>query len=237
MSDTLDGETAANPVQMANEPDSTHTNGYATPQFDILHIAHEESECENERLVNNVATKAPKSKSITDRPPDDLQKYWNFKVLRCHIWRSIVVVFFQNKTNLLFPFGPVAAIAASWNMKHGWVFLFSLLGIAPLAERLGFLTEQLTFYTGPTAAVVNSGLLLMAVMGLLFPAVLHFTHTELHVGRSELALSRFSSCIMLIAYAVYLFFQLKSHRNLYECSNEVYSVTKVYCYCHVLFIF
>ena len=48
--------------------------------------------------------------------------------------------------------------------------------------------------------VVNSGLLLMAVMGLLFPAVLHFTHTELHKGKSELALSRFSSCVMLVAY-------------------------------------
>ena len=38
------------------------------------------------------------------------------------------------------------------------------------------------------AAVVNSGLLLMAVMGLLFPAVLHFTHTELHKEKAELAL-------------------------------------------------
>ena len=37
-------------------------------------------------------------------------------------------------------------------------------------------------------------------MGLLFPAILHFTHTELHKGRSELALSRFSSCVMLVAY-------------------------------------
>ncbi|KAL3511543.1 hypothetical protein ACH5RR_024260 [Cinchona calisaya] len=80
-------------------------------------------------------------------------------------------------------------------------------------------------------ALVNSGLLLMAVMGLLFPAVLHFTHTELHCGKSVLALSRFSSCIMLVAYASYIFFQLRSHRNLYdtidserennaECSDE-----------------
>ncbi|MCL7041104.1 hypothetical protein MKW94_005926, partial [Papaver nudicaule] len=65
-------------------------------------------------------------------------------------------------------------------------------------------------------AVVNSGLLLMAVMGIMFPAVLHFTHTEIHFGKSELALSRFSSVIMLIAYASYLFFQLKSQDNLYK---------------------
>lgn len=63
---------------------------------------------------------------------------------------------------------------------------------------------------------MNSGLLLMAVMGLLFPAVLHSTHTELHFGKSELALSRFSSGIMLVAYAAYLVFQLKSEKNLYH---------------------
>uniref|UniRef100_M1AIW4 Vacuolar cation/proton exchanger n=1 Tax=Solanum tuberosum TaxID=4113 RepID=M1AIW4_SOLTU len=162
-----------------------------------------------------------------------------------------------------------------------------LLGITPLAERLGYVTEQLAFYTGPTvggllnatfgnatemiislyalnngmmrvvkqsllgsilsnmllvlgcaffsggiihhqkvqvfnkaAAIVNSGLLLMAVMGLLFPAVLHFTHTELHFGKSQLALSRFSSCIMLVAYASYLFFQLKIQPNLYSSDEE-----------------
>ncbi|KAF5950605.1 hypothetical protein HYC85_012598 [Camellia sinensis] len=70
-------------------------------------------------------------------------------------------------------------------------------------------------------AEMNSGLLLMAVMGLMFPAVLHVTHTELHYGKSELALSRFSSCVMLVAYAAYLFFQLKSQRNLYGTINEV----------------
>ncbi|BBH04454.1 cation exchanger 5, partial [Prunus dulcis] len=173
------------------------------------------------------------------------------------------------------------------SIKTGWVFFLSLLGITPLAERLGYATEQLAFYTGATVggllnatfgnateliisiyalkrgmlrvvqqsllgsilsnmllvlgcaffsgglvfhekeqvfnkatAVVNSGLLLMAVMGLLFPAVLHYTHTEVHFGKSELALSRFSSCIMLVAYATYLFFQLKSQKNLYVPLNE-----------------
>lgn len=72
-----------------------------------------------------------------------------------------------------------------------------------------------------SAAMVNSGLLLMAVMGLLFPAVLHSTHTELHFGESEMALSRISSCIMLVAYACNLVFQLKSHKNLYAPVDEV----------------
>mgnify|MGYP006872744105 FL=1 len=72
-----------------------------------------------------------------------------------------------------------------------------------------------------TTAVVNSGLLLMAVMGLLFPAVLRSTHTEANAGESELSLSRFTSCIMLIAYASYLYFQLKSHRQLYDIPSDV----------------
>lgn len=77
-------------------------------------------------------------------------------------------------------------------------------------------------------ASVNSGLLLMAVMGLLFPAVLHYTHTEVHFGKSELALSRFSSCVMLLAYGAYLYFQLKGQNNMYEPIVEVryVSVTK-----------
>ncbi|KAK9924042.1 hypothetical protein M0R45_032431 [Rubus argutus] len=201
--------------------------------------------------------------------------------------RSIYIVLLKAKINILLPFGPLAILLHYVTGKHGWVFFFSLLGIIPLAERLGYATEQLAFYTGPTvggllnatfgnatemiisiyalkngmirvvqqsllgsilsnmllvlgcafftggiihyekvqefnksAAVVNSGLLLMAVMGILFPAVLHFTHTEVHFGKSELALSRFSSCIMLVAYASYLFFQLRSHRSLYNPIDE-----------------
>jgi len=70
-------------------------------------------------------------------------------------------------------------------------------------------------------AVVNSGLLLMAVMGLMFPAVLHFTHSEVRQGASEVALSRFSSCIMLVAYASYLYFQLSGRSNIYSPIGSV----------------
>ncbi|THU55852.1 hypothetical protein C4D60_Mb11t11000 [Musa balbisiana] len=206
---------------------------------------------------------------------------------RNRILMSIYIVLIKAKINVLLPFGPLAIMLHYLTGKHGWVFFFSLIGIIPLAERLGYATEQLASYTGPTvggllnatfgnatemiisiyalnngmirvvqqsllgsilsnmllvlgcafftggivhcnkdqvfnkaAAVVNSGLLLMAVMGLMFPAVLHFTHSELHYGRSELALSRFSSCIMLMAYAGYLFFQLKSQHELYKPIGE-----------------
>lgn len=208
------------------------------------------------------------------------------KVHQISVLRSVPIVLIKAKINILLPFGPFAILLHYITNKHGWVFFFSLLGITPLAERLGYATEQLTFCTGPTVggllnatfgnateviismyalkngmirvvqqsllgsilsnmllvlgcaffcggihskkiqvfdqatALMNSGLLLMAVMGILFPAVLHFTHTEMHEGKSELALSRFSSCIMLVVYASYLFFQLKVQKNLYSEVRE-----------------
>ncbi|XP_044473436.1 vacuolar cation/proton exchanger 5-like isoform X2 [Mangifera indica] len=205
-----------------------------------------------------------------------------YKNLRNGVYKSIKTVVLSSKLNLLMPFGPLAIMVHKMTGHQGWVFFLSLLGITPLAERLGYATEQLACYTGATvggllnatfgnateliisiyalkrgllrvvqlsllgsilsnmllvlgcaffcgglvirneeqqfdkaSAVVNSGLLLMAVMGLLFPAVLHYTHTELHFGKSELALSRFSSCIMLVAYAAYLVFQLKGQQKTY----------------------
>ncbi|KAH9305414.1 hypothetical protein KI387_009818, partial [Taxus chinensis] len=251
-----------------------------------------EHEHEDEIPINplSAGSKDHEFKPAVNGRLGDVMQTWTIRRLKSRILRSIYIVIMQNKINLLLPFGPAAAILAhSWEEKRGWIFFFCLLGITPLAERLGFVTEQLAFFTGPTvggllnatfgnatemiisiyalkngmirvvqqsllgsilsnmllvlgcaflmggivhykkeqtfnkaAAVVNSGLLLMAVMGLLFPAVLHFTHTELHFGRSELALSRFSSCIMLVAYAFYLVFQLKSHRNLYDPVDELF---------------
>ncbi|KAJ7514883.1 hypothetical protein O6H91_23G064500 [Diphasiastrum complanatum] len=205
-----------------------------------------------------------------------------------HWWKSTFKVLLGSKLSCLLPLVPISAILVHLKLGHGWIFLTSLLAIGPLAERLGFVTEQLSVHTGSTiggllnatfgnatemiisifalrngmvrvvqlsllgsilsnmllvlgcafffgglahprkdqtfnkqaAALVTSGLLLMAVMGLLFPAALHATHTELHVGSSELTLSRFSSCVMLVAYASYLFFQLKSHRQLYDDTEE-----------------
>ncbi|KAL8098765.1 hypothetical protein AgCh_031480 [Apium graveolens] len=182
----------------------------------------------------------------------NISSSWASYRLRNSLIRSIYIVLIKAKINVLLPFGPLAILLHYLTGKHGWVFFFTLLGITPLAERLGYATEQLAFFTGPTvggllnatfvlgcafftggivhykkvqlfnkaAALVNSSLLLMAVMSLLFPAVLHFTHTEVHMGKSELALSRFSSCIMLVAYASYLFFQLKSQPGLYNAIDE-----------------
>ncbi|KAL7617279.1 hypothetical protein Lser_V15G04341 [Lactuca serriola] len=63
----------------------------------------------------------------------------------------------------------------------------------------------------------------MAVMGLLLLAILHFTHTELHLGKSELALSRFSSCVMLITYGAYFFLLLEMQQNMQVPSFTIFA--------------
>ncbi|MQL77143.1 hypothetical protein Taro_009546 [Colocasia esculenta] len=209
--------------------------------------------------------------------------------IRCFgstIFRSLTTVIFSAKLNVLLPLGPAAIVVKELWGKQGLVFILSLLGLVPMAERLGYVTEQLSFFTGDAvgsllnctfgnapeliisifalrngllrivqqsllgsvlsnmllvlgfsffsggivskkaqtfdkeSAVMNSGMLLMAVMSLLFPAVLHYTRTEANFGRSELALSRFSSCIMLVAYASYLVFQFGSRKTHADHRNE-----------------
>lgn len=80
-------------------------------------------------------------------------------------------------------------------------------------------------------AVLNSGLLLMAVMGLVSPAMLYYTHTEVNLGKSALALSRFSSCIMLFAYAAFIYFELSNSRRRDESSEAsiMSSFSSVHC--------
>lgn len=195
------------------------------------------------------------------------------------VWRKFVEsgkhVLFGTALNVLLVAVPMAILSSYLHIGNSWVFILSLIGIVPLAERLGFITEQLAYFTGPTvggllnatfgnatemiicvfalrsgmvrvvqlsllgsilsnmllvlgcaflfgglanskkeqkfdkaAAHLNSSLLLMAVMCMLFPATLHATRTELQRGKSELTLSRVTSCVMLVAYTGYIFFQL-----------------------------
>ncbi|KAM0029209.1 putative calcium/proton exchanger, sodium/calcium exchanger membrane region [Helianthus debilis subsp. tardiflorus] len=200
---------------------------------------------------------------------------------------SIKTAFFSDKINLLLPCGPLAMLVDQLTHRQGWVFMLSLLGIIPLAERLGWATEQLVYYTVPTVGgLLNAtfgnateliislfamkqgmlrlvqqsllgsilsnmllvlgcalfsggithlnkeqmfnksnvgmsvGLLLMAVMSLIFPTVLRVTNTELQIGTSVLTLSRFCSCIMLVAYVVYIFFLLTNQKQDYASLKE-----------------
>ncbi|GMY30770.1 vacuolar cation/proton exchanger 5-like [Fagus crenata] len=68
------------------------------------------------------------------------------------VYTSIKTVVFSNKLNLLIPFGPAAILvqkltdqsmscSSPYLESYAWVFFLSLVGITPLAERLGYATE------------------------------------------------------------------------------------------------
>ena len=50
--------------------------------------------------------------------------------------------------------------------------------------------------------------------------MLHTTHTELHGTQSEIALSRFTSCLLLGVYCTFLYFQLVTHRDLFDEEDD-----------------
>lgn len=52
--------------------------------------------------------------------------------------------------NILLLCIPFAFAAKYWNWSDSFIFIFSLLSLAPLAERLGFITEQLAMHTNDT---------------------------------------------------------------------------------------
>uniref|UniRef100_A0A0E0CFB2 Sodium/calcium exchanger membrane region domain-containing protein n=1 Tax=Oryza meridionalis TaxID=40149 RepID=A0A0E0CFB2_9ORYZ len=154
------------------------------------------------------------------------------------VFGSMKIVFLKSKLNVLIPFGRLLnsafgnateLIISIHALSRGKLrvvqqcllgsILSNLLLVLGSAFFSGGLACGKTMQTFSKAdAVVNSGLLLMAVMGLLIPAALHYTHSEAQFGKSELALSRFSSCIMLVAYASYLYFQLSNNRRRNEAN-------------------
>ncbi|KAH7837761.1 hypothetical protein Vadar_017649 [Vaccinium darrowii] len=68
---------------------------------------------------------------------------------------------------------------------------------------------------------VNMLLLLLGLLCLLLPLLFRYAvEPDLLAAGSILHLSRASSIMMLLAYFAYLFFQLKTHRQLFETSEE-----------------
>lgn len=201
--------------------------------------------------------------------------------------RSLKEVLLGSYLNILMLLTPFALLSNSLGWSDGVTFALNLLAIAPFAERLGYVTEQVALHTNDTlggllnatfgnateliicifalrdgllrvvqlsllgsilsnmllvlgtaffvggmrhkvqnyskaAAVTNSGLLNLAVMALLLPAVLNGAHEFVEKGDeksnidAELQFSRFVSVILLITYCVYLYFQLVTHTHLFE---------------------
>mmetsp|Transcript_37129 Transcript_37129/g.37804 ORF Transcript_37129/g.37804 Transcript_37129/m.37804 type:complete len:454 (+) Transcript_37129:97-1458(+) len=194
--------------------------------------------------------------------------------------------FFHGPMNLLLPLIPVALICWLTDVSHVATFVFSLLSIAPLAERLGFATEQLAIHTSHTiggllnvtfgnatelivsvAALMknyyrlvqlsllgsilsnlllvlgcafwlggarhgtqqfrkltgqlNSTMLLLVVMGLMFPAVLNIAgEADRH---STLVFSRVVSIVFIFIYGAYVYLELKSDGSIetHDSSDEL----------------
>nr|AGI03021.1 calcium exchanger [Vigna unguiculata] len=210
----------------------------------------------------------------------------------CATLRNVLLnlqeVILGTKLSILMPAMPAAIVAEYCGFGRPWVFVLSLLGLTPLAERVSFITEQVAFYTGPTVggllnatcgnvteliiaifalssnkiAVVkysllgsilsnlllvlgtsllcggianvrleqkydrrqgdvNSLMLLLALLCYLLPMLFKYSAASaaLTVDPS-LHLSRASSIVMLIAYVVYIIFQLWTHRQLFEAEDE-----------------
>ena len=192
---------------------------------------------------------------------------------------------FGTKLNVLLVCVPLAIGGSVLHLGDRLVFIASLLALCPLAERLGFVTEQLAMYTNPTVGGLlnatfgnvtemlvsilaihrgllrvvqlsllgsvlsnlllvlgtaffcgglrqkvqtfntdvisaNNALLVLGALAILLPAILDASGTALHrvddKGADELALSRFSSVILLAVYFAYLYFQLVSHADLFD---------------------
>ncbi|ESR38300.1 vacuolar cation/proton exchanger 3 [Citrus sinensis] len=210
-----------------------------------------------------------------------------FRILR-EFLANLQEVILGTRLALLFPAVPLAVIARLNNFGRPWVFALSLLGLAPLAERVSFLTEQIAYFTGPTVgglmnatcgnateliialfalyenkihvlkysllgsvlsnlllvlgtsllcgglanireeqrydrkqADVNSLLLLLGLLCQMLPLLFRYAaEPGTFPADSILQLSRASSILMLLAYVAYIFFQLKTHRKLFESQEE-----------------
>jgi Ca2+:H+ antiporter len=71
------------------------------------------------------------------------------------VWRRAVAqlreVFLGTRLFPLFSAVPLAVAAEHLHLARAWVFVFSLIGLAPLAERVSFLSEHIADTAGPTA--------------------------------------------------------------------------------------
>jgi len=71
-----------------------------------------------------------------------------------------------------------------------------------------------------STAVTNIGLLLLAVLGLMFPAVMAETDSDSGAVSRVLALSRVTGLVMILVYFSLIFYQLKTHQHLFEGQED-----------------
>ncbi|KAI3973490.1 hypothetical protein MKW92_041516 [Papaver armeniacum] len=286
---------------MADASENFHSlhyqnNGYLEHNLDLENngnlIKNKDSADDHQHHHRQVLRTAHNMSSSSLRKKSDLSLLENVRVgFVRRTLKNINEVIFGTKLSVLFPAIPLAIIANCYHFGRPWIFALSLLGLTPLAERVSFLTEQISFYTGPTVggllnatcgnateliiaifalskrkievvkysllgsiisnlllvlgtsllcgglanlkknqkydrkqADVNSQLLLLAFLCHLLPLMFRYSSAASAspdaAAFAILQLSRASSIIMLIGYIAYLFFQLKTHRKLFQAEEE-----------------
>lgn len=98
--------------------------------------------------VSTRATKCPPEgpvKKMLTVPDNKLDVYRHG--FKAYLTKSVRVLFFESWFNSLIICFPAALHVANNDGDPGTVFLLSLLAIAPFAERLSFVTEQLAMHT------------------------------------------------------------------------------------------
>jgi Ca2+:H+ antiporter len=89
--------------------------------------------------------------------------------------------------------------------------LLLILGLALIAG--GTTRPELKF--NRTNAGMSAGMLALAVVALVFPALFHSVHPEASARLSELRMSEAVAVILIITYAFSLLFTLRTHRSLF----------------------
>jgi len=80
-----------------------------------------------------------------------------------------------------------------------------------------------TQYFNQTGAQMSGGLLMLSVMSILFPAAFYLSGAAApdKADQAVLTISRITAIVVLIIYGLYLFFQLKTHKHLFEDDPKV----------------
>ncbi|KAL2332956.1 hypothetical protein Fmac_014169 [Flemingia macrophylla] len=121
-----------------------------------------------------------------------------------------LLALYQNKVNVV-KFSLLGSVLSN---------LLLVLGSSLLCGGLANLRKQQLY--DRKQADVNSLLLLLGLLCHLLPLMFRYALAGEYasIATSTLQLSRASSIVMLIAYASYIFFQLKTHRQIFDAQEE-----------------
>ncbi|XP_019178419.1 PREDICTED: vacuolar cation/proton exchanger 3-like [Ipomoea nil] len=140
------------------------------------------------------------SSMVRKKSDPELVSRVRFRVLR-EFLANLQEVILGTKLCVLFPAIPLAVIAQFYSFGRPWIFALSLLGLAPLAERVSFLTEQIANYTGPTV-----GGLLNATCGNateLIIALFALYQRKIHVVKYSLLGSILSNLLLVLGSSLF----------------------------------